>query len=168
MTHNHKARNSARSIMASLVSVFMLSSMLVLPNRAEAQKKAVKGEVLIVLAKEAAGEVDEELADLPALRRPPFNSFRTMKLLKKPQVKLKQGKDVDVKLPNGRTLRINLQRVMPDGRYRVKVSINRPNKTDYLPLLSVVASPGDPFFVAGQAHDGGTLVLGVRIGKAKK
>ena len=25
---------------------------------------------------------------------------------------------------------------------------------------------GDPFFVAGQAHQGGTLVVGVRVGQA--
>ena len=53
---------------------------------------------------------------------------------------------------------------MPDGRLRVRVSINRPNQTDYLPLLQVLASPGDPFFVAGQAHDGGTLVIGITLG----
>ncbi len=53
---------------------------------------------------------------------------------------------------------------MPNGRYRVRVSINRPEQNDYLPLLSVVASPGDPFFVAGQRHQGGTLVIGVRVG----
>ena len=60
-------------------------------------------------------------------------------------------------------LRIRLQQQTPDGRYRVRVSINRPNQTDYLPLLQVLASPGDPFFVAGQAHDGGTLVIGITL-----
>jgi len=58
-----------------------------------------------------------------------------------------------------------LQQEMPNGRFRVRVSINRPNQRDYLPLLQVVASPGDPFFVAGQSHAGGTLVIGVRVGE---
>jgi hypothetical protein len=34
-----------------------------------------------------------------------------------------------------------------------------------LPLLQVIASPGEPFFVAGQKHEGGTLVIGVRVGE---
>jgi hypothetical protein len=31
--------------------------------------------------------------------------------------------------------------------------------------MTVVASPGDPFFVAGQSYKGGTLAIGVRIGE---
>ena len=49
-----------------------------------------------------------------------------------------------------------------DGRHRVEVSINKPNKQDYLPLLTVLASK-QPFFVAGQSFKGGTLIIGVRL-----
>ncbi len=132
--------------------------------RAAVAQAPVRAEVLIVLAKEEPGTVDRELADIPALRRPPFNAFRTMRVLSRPRLELTPGRDVDVRLPNGRQLRIQLQRVMPDGRYQVRVSINRPQERDYLPLLQVVAAAGDPFFVAGQGHDGGTLVIGVRLG----
>ena len=62
-----------------------------------------------------------------------------------------------------RKIRATLIRVMPDGRYKVRAAINRPNKADYLPLLQVVASAGDPFFVAGQTYQGGTLVVGVIV-----
>ncbi len=133
------------------------------PVDAEAQG-AVASEVLVVLAKEAAGQVDRALTAFPALRRPPFNSFRSMKLLERKALKLAEHKPVKVRLPNGRTLRIELLGRLPDGRHRVKVSINRPGRRDYLPLLTVVAAPGDPFFVAGQRHQGGTLVVGVRVG----
>jgi hypothetical protein len=47
----------------------------------------------------------------------------------------------------------------------VQVSINRANEKDYLPVLYVIASPGEPFFVAGQKFEGGTLVIGVRVGE---
>jgi hypothetical protein len=134
------------------------------PIAAEAQGRPVRAEVLIVLAKEEAGSVDAELAEIPALRRPPFNAFRTMRVLSRPRFELTAGHDTDVRLPNGRRLRIQLQRVMPDGRYQMRVSINRPDENDYLPLLQVVAAPGDPFFVAGQGHEGGTLVIGIRVG----
>ena len=133
---------------------------------AVAQEPAgVDGEVLVVLAKEDAGAIDASLQNMAALRRPPFNTFRSMQVLSRPRVRLQTGQPSEIRLPNGRSLRLVLQQVMPDGRYRVRVSINRPNQNDYLPLLQVLASPGDPFFVAGQAHQGGTLVVGVRVGQ---
>lgn len=151
-----------RAILGILGASLALSSL----PAAEAQNAPVRGEVLVVLAKEEAGEIDPSLANVPALRRPPFNSFRSMRVLSRPEVQLRPGTPVEVALPNGRKLQLVLQQVMPDGRYRMRVSINRPNQNDYLPLLQVVASPGDPFFVAGQSHQGGTLVIGVRVGTA--
>jgi hypothetical protein len=128
-------------------------------------QEAVSAEVLVVLAKEEAGDIDASLRSMAALRRPPFNTFRSMQVLSRPRVGLLPEQPSEIRLPNGRSLRLVLQQVMPDGRYRVRVSINRPNQNDYLPLLQVVASPGDPFFVAGQSHQGGTLVVGVRVGQ---
>ncbi len=129
--------------------------------------KNVPAEVLVVLAKEEQGQIDPQLKKLTALRRPPFNSFRSMKILSRPKVTLTPGKDALVSLPNGRRMKLTLLRVMPDGRYKVRAAINRPDKSDYLPLLQVVASAGDPFFVAGQAYQGGTLVVGVIVDPKK-
>ncbi|HSN84242.1 MAG TPA: hypothetical protein VLS88_16800 [Polyangiales bacterium] len=128
---------------------------------------SVPAEVLVVLAKEEEGEIDPQLKKLTALRRPPFNSFRSMKILSRPKVTLTPGKDALVSLPNGRRVKLTLLRVMPDGRYKVRAAINRPDKADYLPLLQVVASAGDPFFIAGQAYQGGTLVVGVIVDPQK-
>ncbi len=128
---------------------------------------SVPAEVVVVLAKEEPGKIDPQLKDMTALRRPPFNSFRSMKVLSRPKLKLVPGKDALVSLPNGRKMKLTLLRVMPDGRYKVKVAINRPDKSDYLPLLQVVASAGDPFFVAGQTYQGGTLVVGVIVDPKK-
>ncbi len=131
-------------------------------------EKPTKAEVLVILAKEEAGTIDPELKKLAALKRAPFNAFRSMTIHSKPKLNLTIGKDAFVNLPNGRKVMLTLIRVMPDGRYRVKVSINRPEEKDYLPLLQVVASPGDPFFVAGQSYKGGTLVVGFQIGDEVK
>lgn len=128
---------------------------------------SVPAEVLVVLAKEEAGEVDPQLQKLTALRRPPFNSFRSMRILSRPRLTLVPGRDALVSLPNGRRVKLTLLRVMPDGRYKVRAAINRPDKADYLPLLQVVASAGDPFFVAGQSYQGGTLVVGVIVDPKK-
>jgi len=147
-------------------TAFAQGSSLARSDRASTVSK-VPAEVLVVLAKEEAGEIDAELKKLTALRRPPFNSFRSMKILSRPKLTLTPGKDALVSLPNGRRVKLTLLRVMPDGRYKVKAAINRPNKSDYLPLLQVVASAGDPFFVAGQTHQGGTLVVGVTVDPKK-
>lgn len=148
----------------ALATLFALGA-LAAPTPAQAQDDKLPAQVLVVLAKEEAGRIDPALRDEPALRRPPFNAFRSMKVLSRPDIELEVDEPQEVPLPNGRKLRLTVVQVMPDGRFRVKVSINRPNQNDYLPLLQVVASPGDPFFVAGQSYKGGTLVIGIRIGE---
>jgi hypothetical protein len=133
------------------------------PALASAQAPAITAEVVIVIAREDGNVIDAELRDVPALRRAPFNAFRSMRIHSRPRVSLDENHEADIVLPNGRRLRLKLLLTTPDGRYRLRVSINRPNETDYLPLLQVEAAPGDPFFVAGQAYQGGTLIVGVRL-----
>lgn len=139
------------------------------PRSAAAQQghtaEPVPAEVLIVLASNTAGVVDPRLADVPALRRPPFDSYRSMALLSSPHIELHVGRAEEIPLPNGRRIRIVLRDVTPEGRFRLQVSINRPGQQDYLPELNVVASPGDPFFIAGQSFQEGTLVIGFRLGR---
>ena len=136
------------------------------PVWAQAQPgAAARGEVFVVLASEGEGSMDPSLADIPALRQPPFNTFRSMSVLSRSTAQISVERPMEVALPNGRHLRIELERVLVDGRYRVRISINTPGRADYLSLLEVLASPGDPFFVAGQNWQGGTLVIGVRIGQ---
>ncbi|MEZ4288228.1 MAG: hypothetical protein R3A47_08815 [Polyangiales bacterium] len=135
---------------------------------ARADSNTTPAEVIVVLANESPGKIDPKLKAMPALRRPPFNAFRSMEILSMKKLQLVEEKDETIDLPNGRRLKLTLMKKMQDGRYRAKVSINRPEKHDYLPLLQVLASPGDPFFVAGQEHRGGTLVVGVRVGTDAK
>ena len=134
-------------------------------GRASAQaSEALSGRVLIVLASNAEGSIDPRLANVPALRRPPFDSYRSMELLSSPSIQLRAGQAEEIELPNGRRIRIALREVTNNGRLRLQVSINRPGQQDYLPEMNVVASPGDPFFVAGQSFRNGTLVIGIQLG----
>lgn len=139
------------------------ASLVLLPERAVAQGQRVQAEVFVILARAEAGAIAPELTDMPALRRPPFSNFRSMELLSRQRLELGVAEPREIDLPNGRKLRIALDERTPDGRHRMRVSINRPQQADYLPLLQVVAAPGDPFFVAGQQHEGGTLIIGIRI-----
>jgi len=125
----------------------------------------VTGDVLIVLASRLPGPTDPRLANVPALRRSPFDLFQSMALLSSPRISLQIGEPEIVQLPNGRNVRLVLREITSEGRYRMQLSINRPGMRDYLPELDVVVSPGDPVFIAGQSHLEGTLVIGIRLGQ---
>ena len=124
---------------------------------------ATKGEVLVILAKEETGAIDDKLKALRALQKPPLSAFKSMKVLSTTAVEISIEHPATVELPNGRTLQIKLLESMPDGRNKVQVSINRPGKQEYLQKATVNVSD-EPFFVAGQRYEGGTLVIGVRLG----
>lgn len=147
----------ARSL-AALLTVWLACA-----GAAHADAQA-HGEVLVILAGDEAGPTDPSLSSLKALKQPPFNAYRSMKILSRSRLELTLERAFELDLPNGRKLRITLRERRSDGRAKVQVSINRPHQKDYLPLLEVIASPGEPFFVAGQKYQGGTLVIGLRIG----
>ena len=153
--------------LAAALGLVAWASMSVAPGAiAQAQApRSVTGEVLIVLASQAPGPVDPRLANVPALRRSPFDSFESMALLSSPRVDLHIGEPSVVPLPNGRRVRLVLLEITDAGRYRLQLSINRPGQRDYLPELNVVVSPGDPVFIAGQSYQSGTLVIGIRLGR---
>jgi hypothetical protein len=132
---------------------------------AETPNVALAAEVLVLWAGEGEGTIDPSLSHLRALKHPPFNVFKSIKIMSRSAVKLVADQPVEVDLPNGRKVHLTLLQLLPDGRAKLAVSINRPNQKDYLPLLQVIASSGEPFFVAGQKFEGGTLVIGVRVGE---
>jgi hypothetical protein len=152
--------------------IALAASLALLPSIAAAQDarpEPVQSEILVVLASETEGTIDPALSGVPALRRPPFNAFHTMQVLSRADRALTPGTPVELALPNGRQLRIELEQRLADGRYRVRFSINTPGQTDYLPRVLVDLSPGELFFFGGQNHQvgslAGTLVIGVRIGQ---
>ena len=125
----------------------------------------VSANVVVIVAREIAGAIDPRLVGMRALREPPFTAFRSMDIFQEYALTLVQGVPITIHLPNGRLLQIALEEITADGRNRVRVSINRREQADYLPVLEVAAPPGDPFFVAGQSFMGGTLVIGVTLGR---
>lgn len=127
-------------------------------------KDAIPVEVMIVLGSGEGSGVDPLLEKLEALRKPPFDAFPQKTLLRRVQLSLSLGGETELELPNGRKLRLSWTERSKDGRLRLKLSINKPGQRDYLPLMTVAAAPGDPFFVAGQKYEGGTLIIGVRAG----
>jgi len=153
-----------RLVALCLVALAVVAS--VARPRAEAQD-SLPALVLVVLGRTEGEGSDPQLAALDALKKPPFDTFTRQKLLKRTELRLEFGKESELELPNGRKLRLLLVERLPDGRLRVSLSINRPGQRDYLPVMTVSAAPGDPFFVAGQKHEGGTLIIGVRVGYSR-
>ena len=155
---------SGRALLLAMSLLFGLSAR---ATAREPDGSAVPAEVLVVLGSTEGSGSDPQLDKLEALRKPPFDSFPKKVLLKRVEVRLELGKEAELELPNGRKLRLSLLEKLKDGRLRVSLSINRPGQRDYLPVMTVAAAPGDPFFVAGQKHEGGTLIIGVRVGAAR-
>jgi hypothetical protein len=159
--------HTLRLLLVRVLAALLLVALTGLGRGAQAQPAFVPGEVLVVLGSTlpAEGASDPQLDKLEALKKPPFDSFPRKALLLRAQVKLEVGKEAEVELPNGRRLRLLLLDKLKDGRFRVSLSINKPGQRDYLPVMTVAAAAGDPFFVAGQKYEGGTLIIGVRVGK---
>lgn len=155
-------RRRFSAVFTRLLGTLLVPAALLSPPALARAEDSVKGEVLVILAKAEPGEFDPKLARMPALRKMPFDNYKSMKLLSTVDVRLSPTQAAIAELPKGRKLMLKLLGKTADGRYRVQVSINKPGQRDYLPLLTVIASPV-PFFVAGQQYQGGTLVIGVRV-----
>lgn len=172
----HAAMTKSVRVVAVAAAMLLSSPMMPLQLRAQppvstsapaptATGPSVPAQVVVILAREVAGTMDPRLEGLRALREPPFNAFHSMDIWSEHALILVQGVPVTVDLPNGRVIQLVLEEISADGRNHVRVSINRRAQSDYLPVLEVAAPPGDPFFVAGQSFMGGTLVIGVSLGR---
>ncbi|MEY4582518.1 MAG: hypothetical protein RL701_7221 [Pseudomonadota bacterium] len=166
-------------LLSSLVGIGAAAPMPLLPTayaddqtpageRKQQKSAAMTGEVWVLLASGEEGTIDPSLSHLRALKQPPFNEYKSMKVLSRSTMPLPLDQPVEVELPKRRTLILRLVSRQADGRAKVQLSINRPNQKDALPLLHVIASEKEPFFVAGQKFEGGTLVIGVRVTEQTK
>ena len=163
--HGHAyGRERAAALGALLVALCL---MLIARPIAQANAAGVPAEVLVILGNTEGSGIDPQLDKLEALRKPPFDAYPKKTLLQRVELRLTPGGSAEVDLPNGRKLRLSLLDTLKDGRFRLSLSINKPGQRDYLPVMTVSAAPGDPFFVAGQKHDGGTLIIGVRAGAVR-
>lgn len=163
--HRSSERVGTCGIAASAVAVCAMA-WLAVPMQAAAQ--SVRGDVLVIFAQEVRGAIDPELEAMNALKKPPFNAFRSMKVETRHKLALPVGKaDKTITLPNAHRLRINVLRKMPDGRFEVRSELlpkaDKSSKASKPVVLTVAASPGTPFFVAGQHHRHGTLIIAVTL-----
>jgi hypothetical protein len=125
--------------------------------------------VLLLHATNDGTGIDPALGKMPELRRPPFSSYNSYKLLERAEFPLAKGASRTTNLPTGRQLKISLKNIIEPlkkgdpKRYVVTASIQKPDGDTFLPLLEVNAKAGENFFVAGQNYKGGSLVIGIKV-----
>lgn len=136
---------------------------------APAKEEAVNAEIIILHATNDGTGIDPKLGKMPELGKPPFSAYNSYKLLDTSKQPVTKGNSATVKLPNGRDLKISLKDiVLPKKKDDVKkfivsASIQKATGDTFLPLLEVSAKAGETFFVAGQKHKDGILVIGIKV-----
>jgi len=109
--------------------------------------------------------IDPRLAKHKELQSPPFSSYNSYSLLEETTRPLAQNKAVTLKLPDGGELRVVLESVEGNGdrpgRFVLKAIVKKRGGEES--TVQVKAKPSAMFFVAGQKHDQGILVLGIKV-----
>ena len=133
------------------------------PTEAAPAKQETVIEVSVLHGTHDQKDTDARIGSMPELKQGPFAKYASYQLLSRFELKLSRGDKRQAKLPNGRLLQTRLEDILPDGSSRLVASINRPDASDFLPLLEVKARPGQAFIVAGQSYKRGILVLVFKV-----
>ncbi|MRG92714.1 hypothetical protein [Polyangium spumosum] len=162
-------------LFALLVAAFGLSlghgpSVAHAQGAAAAQADAsVSMEIVVLHGTNDGTGIDPKIGKMPELAKPPFSSYNSYKLLDRSKQTSSKASPSTLKLPNDRVLKVSLKDVVQPSkkgeskRYVISASIQKPGGSDFLPLLEVNAKAGETFFVAGQNHKGGVLVIGIKV-----
>ncbi len=127
----------------------------------------VAAEIMVLHANNSGGGIDPKVRDLPQLKKPPFSSYNTYRVLAQSRTTLPLGRNFDTTLPNGGLFRISFKEALSPGRSKLAASILQPDGKPFLPQMEVTLPRDEPFFIGAQSHrDGkqdGKLVLAVKL-----
>ncbi|AKT43362.1 hypothetical protein [Chondromyces crocatus] len=136
---------------------------------AQAAQSAISTEIVVLHATNDGTGIDAKIGPMPELAKPPFSAYNSYKLLERTRLSVTKSNPTTLKLPNQSVLRLSLKEVVASKkkdepqRYVLSASIQQPGGDSFLPLLEVNAKAGENFFVAGQKHQGGILVIGFKV-----
>jgi hypothetical protein len=140
------------------------------PVVGDASVTSVNVEVMVLHATNPGGkqQIDPSIGKIDALTKLPFSAYSKITLISRTPYAVSRTAPTMATLPNDRVLQITLREILAQNRYRIAASINNPvgqqqRATTFLPLLEVTAPVGEPFFVAWQTYQGGTLVIGIKV-----
>lgn len=116
-------------------------------------------------AKEATG-IDKQLSFLHRqLSRPPFSSFKTLKLLEEKNLEVPPGQMRQLSLPSGKILRLTYKDMLIGSkkkpRLRFNLSITPPKEKKFLPSTTFTLVNRGTLLVAGENFQQGTMIVGV-------
>lgn len=164
---------SRRSVLKLLAgSGFVLAGVSAAVRKASAgdPPAEIKAELLILHATNEGKGIDPGIGDLPELKKPPFSSYDTYKLLEKASQKLPKGKEQEKKLPNDDKLLLTYKDMVskkdqPD-KFVIPARIVKKDG-DEIVSATYTAPKGQFFFVAGpkftKGKAKGILVIGFKI-----
>jgi len=127
---------------------------------------SVKCTIRSMLGLQAPGEIDKRLAFMRRqFSRPQFSAFKTVKLLEAKELDIAQGGKKQLTLPTGKILKLTFKERLLGRKDRVRLrlhlSITPPKETRYFPGTVLTIADKGTLLVAGDKHQGGTLIVGL-------
>ena len=132
-------------------------------------KQSAKVELLVLHATSGGTGIDPKLGDVPELKKPPFSSYDSYKLLDQSEIVLEQGKANAKALPDKGKLTLTLKEIVLASKkdeldkFVLNASIVKPDDKPFLPSLDVNAHAKERLFIAGQKYEKGILVIVLRV-----
>lgn len=129
-------------------------------------RDAVRCQLHVMLGVKAPGGIDPRLKQLRRqLLKSPFDDFKTIKLLTDRALRIQRKQLANVALPTGKLLKLTYKEKLLDAknkvRLRMHLSITPPKTRDFLPGTLFSIADGGTLLVAGERHQGGTLIIGI-------
>ncbi|MFO0549244.1 MAG: hypothetical protein U0271_12705 [Polyangiaceae bacterium] len=129
---------------------------------------AVSGDVMILHATNDHNGIDPKIPKGADLSKPPFSSYDSYKLVDRADLKMPKGEAKEVKLPDGGKLTVTYKDYTAakdnnPARFAIRTSLEKADGKVFLPNLDVNAKANEWFFVAGQKHKDGILVIGIKV-----
>ncbi len=136
---------------------------------AQAQPQAAtersEAEVIVLHALNDGKGIDPKIGKMPQLKQPPFSAYSSYRLLHRGRVNLVKGKDATLVLPNKGKVVLQLKSVSKTKKGKRFVLATRIDKANGSKFFrgEFKAKPRNIFFVAGERHGKGILVVGIRV-----
>lgn len=144
---------------AAAVHVAALAGASLVGERVADADAAPHAEVMVI----HATKCDHKSVDPQIGEAPPSLGYDCLKLIERKSMNLVVNQPSTAPLPNGRTFQL-VHTGKADAKFKVTASISNADQTPgFTKLADISADANKPFNVGGFAHQGGVLLLSVKI-----
>lgn len=130
---------------------------------------SAKAEILILHATNDGKGIDPNIGKIPELTEPPLSSYNSYKLVERADLELVKGQAKEKKLPDGGKLGLTLKEITKGKKkdeptkYAITTTLEKADGKPFIPSMEMNAQHGKYFFLAGPKHQGGILVIGIKV-----